>query len=313
MTVAFEDIQMKLYFAPLEGITTHIYRNTHAQLFGGCDAYFSPFITPSDNEKIGRKGFRDILPENNSADLKVQVLTNNSASFLKFEKKAAEYGYSELNINLGCPSGTVVGKNRGAGLLKNTDALDRFLYEIFSNTNAKISVKTRAGYFSTLEIEELLCVYNKYPISLLILHPRCREDFYKGVPDEKAFSYAYENAKAPLCYNGNIFTVEDYSRVCTQYPHLDSVMIGRGAIANPAIFREIRGGAPLTTEELIAFTEALRENYSAILDSDVFTLHKLKEIWLYIMQNFPDEKKILKTIKKTNNLSEFMNAIYSLF
>ncbi len=303
---------MKLYFAPLEGITTYIYRNTHAQFFGGCDAYFSPFITPSDNEKIGRKGFRDILPENNTTDLTVQVLTNNSASFLKFEKKAAEYGYRELNINLGCPSGTVVGKNRGAGFLRDSDALDRFLYEIFSQTDAKISVKTRAGYFSADEIEELLCIYNKYPLSILILHPRCREDFYKGVPSKKAFSYAYENTNAPLCYNGNIFTPEDYADIVTSYNALEGIMIGRGAVTNPAIFREIRGGNPITTAELISFTEALKENYSKILDSDVFTLHKLKEIWLYIMQNFPDEKKLLKTIKKTNNLIDFMNAIYSL-
>lgn len=300
---------MKLYFAPLEGITTYIYRNTHAQFFGNCDAYFTPFITPSDNEKIGRKGFRDILPENNTPDIRVQVLTNNSASFLKFEKKAAEYGYNDLNINLGCPSGTVVGKGRGAGLLKNTDTLDKFLYEIFSHTNAKISVKTRAGYFSADEIEELLCVYNKYPISLLILHPRCREDFYKGIPSQKAFSYTYENAKSPLCYNGNILSKDDYADKAFRYDALDSVMIGRGAVTNPAIFREIRGGNPLTTQELISFTQALKENYSQILDSDVFTLHKLKEIWLYIMENFPDEKKILKIIRKTNNLNEFMNAI----
>ncbi len=303
---------MKLYFAPLEGITTYIYRNTHARFFGGCDAYFTPFITPSDNEKIGRKGFRDILPENNTADIRVQVLTNNSASFLKFEKKAAEYGYGELNINLGCPSGTVVGKGRGAGFLKDTYALDKFLYEIFSHTDAKISVKTRAGYFSSDEIEEILPIYNKYPISLLILHPRCREDFYKGTPSQKAFSYTYENAKSPLCYNGNILTAEDYADKITRYDALDSIMIGRGAVANPAIFREIRGGNPLTTKELINFTEALKENYSQILDSDVFTLHKLKEIWLYIMENFPDEKKILKTIRKTNNLGEFMNTIYTL-
>ncbi|MBQ2889662.1 MAG: tRNA-dihydrouridine synthase family protein [Clostridia bacterium] len=303
---------MKLYFAPLEGITTYIYRNTHERFFGGCDAYFTPFITPSDNEKIGRKGFRDILPENNTADIRVQVLTNNPASFLKFEKKAAEYGYRELNINLGCPSGTVVGKGRGSGLLKNTDALDKFLYEIFSQTNAKISVKTRAGYFGVDEIEELLSIYNKYPISLFILHPRCREDFYKGIPSQKAFLYTYENAKAPLCYNGNILSAEDYADKALRYDALDSIMIGRGAVANPAIFREIKGGNSLSTDELIAFTEALKENYSQILDSDVFTLHKLKEIWLYIMENFPDEKKILKTIRKTNNLCEFISAIHSL-
>ena len=79
---------MKLSFAPLEGITGYIYRNTHAEFFGGCDDYYTPFISPSDNSKIGRKGFRDMLPENNSGIRPVvQVLTNNSVSFLKFTEK----------------------------------------------------------------------------------------------------------------------------------------------------------------------------------------------------------------------------------
>ena len=70
---------MKLYYAPLEGITTYIYRNTHAQVFGGVDAYFAPFITPSDNEKISIKNMRDVLPERSSSiNLKVQALTNRA-------------------------------------------------------------------------------------------------------------------------------------------------------------------------------------------------------------------------------------------
>lgn len=303
---------MKLYFAPLEGITTYIYRNTHAQFFGGCDAYFSPFISPSDNEKIGRKGFRDILPENNNAPLRVQVLTNNSQSFLKFAQKAASYGYDELNLNFGCPSGTVVGKGRGAGFLRDKDALDRFLSEIFLSCDMKISVKTRAGYFNTDEIKELIQIYNKYPLSLLILHPRSREDLYKNTPDMDSFSYAYSSSSLPLCYNGDILNTSDYENIKERFSGLDSVMIGRGAIINPAIFREIKKGEKLSTDELLLFTNALCQNYQKILDSDVFTLHKLKEIWIYIMQNFPEEKKVLKTIKKTNSLKEFMNAIYTL-
>lgn len=303
---------MKLYFAPLEGITTYIYRNAHAKMFGGCDAYYSPFITPSDNEKIGRKGFRDILPENNSAPLKIQVLTNNSQSFLKFADKAKSYGYNEINLNLGCPSGTVVGKNRGAGFLRNTDMLDKFLYEIFCASSVNISIKTRVGYFSADEFDSLMEIYNKYPLSLLIIHPRCREDFYKGEPHIASFEKAYENSPHKLCYNGNVFSVSDFESISSRFPDIDSIMIGRGAVANPAIFREIAGGKRLTTAELIEFTQILRESYGAVLDSDTFTLHKLKEIWIYMMQNFPNEKKILKTVKRTNKLSEFMEAIYSL-
>lgn len=303
---------MKLSFAPLEGITSYVYRNTHREFFGGCDEYYTPFISPSDNSKIGRKGFRDMLPENNPIPPIVQTLTNNSVSFLKFTEKLKEYGYKEVNINLGCPSATVVNKKRGSGLLREKELLKSFLDEIFEKCDIEISIKTRIGFYSPEEFEGLIDLYNKYPIKLLTIHPRCREDFYKGDVNLDAFNLAYKLSKNPLCYNGNIFTKEDYERIVKMYPALDSIMIGRGAVSNPALYREIQGGRKITTGEMVEFTEILKEKYLSILSSDKFTMHKLKEIWLLMMWNFPDEEKILKTVRRTESLSELMRAIHSL-
>lgn len=304
---------MKLYFAPLEGITTYIFRNAHAEIFGGADAYFAPFITPSDNEKISIKNLKDILPERNSAlNLKVQVLTNRADSFLKFEEKIKELGYTEVNINIGCPSGTVVKKGRGAGFLRDIEGMDRFLYEIFEKSKMKISVKTRIGYTSGLEMEKLISVYNKYPLDVLIIHPRVRESFYNGEPDMAVFSNAYNVSQNKVCYNGDVSSAEDFNKIASKYAALDSVMIGRGAVCNPAIFREIRGGEKLKSDELVAFSQCLITNYNAVLKSDTFTLHKLKEIWMYAVGNFPQEKKLIKSIKKSNNLSDFMRAVTML-
>lgn len=304
---------MNLYFAPLEGITTYIYRNTHAEMFGGCGAYYSPFINPSDQYKVSRKGEKDILPEFNSGiDLKIQVLTNRAESFLRFSEKMQRLGYDEININLGCPSATVVKKGRGSGFLQDKQALDAFLYEIFSKSDMKISLKTRIGFDSPDEMEELLQIYNKYPLSLLIIHPRTRADFYDGVPRDEIFAACYKNSKNKLCYNGNIYTVEDYKRVAERFEDIDGVMFGRGAIRNPAIFREIKGGKKITTAELIEFSKRLMENYYAVLKSDTFTLHKLKEIWVYILQNYPDEKKIAKAMKKSTTLADFKAAMSCL-
>ena len=297
---------IKLYFAPLEGITTATYRNAHARMFEGCDGYYAPFITPSDIERISLKSMRDILPENNrEIPLNVQVLTAQSDSFFKFAKKAEPLGYKEFNINLGCPSQTVVKKGRGAGFLKDPDGIDRFLYEIFERGGATVSIKTRTGFFSGKEMERLMQVYNKYPLSLLIIHPRARADFYKGEPDMNVFKEAYDMSTNPVCYNGNIYSKSDYDRVVEEYPGLHSVMIGRGAIKNPAIFRHIKGGAPLDADELKIFSRVLIKTYMEKLDSEYFTLNKLKEIWMYIVWNYPEENKLLKAIKKTSKLSEF--------
>lgn len=304
---------MKLTFAPMEGITSYIYRNTHAEFFGGCDEYYTPFISPSDNSKIGRKGFKDMLPENNSVVKPVvQTLTNNSVSFLKFCEKLKEYGYNEVNLNLGCPSGTVVNKKRGSGLLREPWVLEKFLDEIFQECDIEISLKTRIGFDSPDEFDDLLKLYKKYPLRELIVHPRCRQDFYKGEPCYEAFDKAYEGFKAPLGYNGNVFSVDDYNRISLKYPRINSIMIGRGAVTNPAIFREIKGGKKITTEEMVQFTDILAERYNSILSSDHFTMHKLKEIWIYMMENFPKEEKILKTVRRTDKLSELLRAVHSL-
>lgn len=303
---------MKLYFAPLEGITTNVYRNAHFEMFGGCDEYYAPFITPSDNEKITRKGLKDIFPEENRYNLKIQVLANKSEAFLKFEKKVASLGYDEININLGCPSSTVVKKGRGSGFLREREALDNFLYEIFAQTNAKVSIKTRTGFHSSDEMDELMEIYNKYPLSLLIIHPRARSDFYKGEPNMEIFQKAYQKSKNKVCYNGNVFNASDFEDICKNYADIDSVMIGRGAIVNPAIFRELKGGKKITTDELVEFSMLLLDRYNAVLRSDTYTLNKLKELWLYGMWNFPEEKKILKAIKKSDKLSDLVNAIHLL-
>ena len=304
---------MKLSFAPLEGITGYIYRNTHAEFFGSCDDYYTPFISPSDNSKIGRKGFRDMIPENNTViKPKVQVLTNNSVSFLKFTEKLKEYGYDEVNINLGCPSPTVVNKKRGSGLLRERELLENFLDEIFDKCDIKISIKTRIGFSCADEFESLIDLYNKYPIELLTVHPRSRADFYKGDVNLEAFSLAYNRSKNPLCFNGNVFTKQDYDKIAAMFPNIDSIMLGRGAVSNPALFREIRGGEKVTTEKLLEFSELLKERYTAILSTDKFTMHKLKEIWLLMMWNFPKEEKIYKIVRRTESLSELMRAIHSL-
>lgn len=303
---------MELYLAPMEGITTYTYRNTHAEFFGECDAYYAPFIVPTDNEKLSMKNLRDIMPENNRVNLKVQVMCTTSTAFCEFVRKVKELGYDEVNLNLGCPSGTVVKKSRGAGALKNTDTLDDMLSGIFENPDVKISLKTRAGFYSHDEFDDILNIYRKYPMSKLIVHPRIREEYYRGAPNLDSFGKAYDIFKESLCYNGDIYSVGDFRKIVDRFPEIGSIMIGRGCIRNPAIFREIKGGKRLTTAELISFSKALEERYLELFQSDTNTLYKLKEVWMYAITNYPDEHKIIKALKKSSRLSELNSVLNAL-
>lgn len=204
---------MKYYLAPMEGITGHIYRNAYAKYFDNIDKYFTPFIVPNQSTSLKTKELRDMLPENNEGLYIVpQILTNDAEGFITTAKKLQQLGYDEINLNLGCPAGTVVSKNRGSGFLSQRDELDSFLDEIFKINDMKISVKTRIGKDSPDEFYELIKIYNKYPMEELIIHPRTRQDFYGNTPNLDVFKDAISLSENTLCYNGDIFTVEDYKK-----------------------------------------------------------------------------------------------------
>lgn len=301
---------MKLYFAPMEGITGYVFRNTHREYFGETCEYFTPFINPTESEKKSLKELRDILPENNNnKPVRVQILTNSVSHFLSTEEKIKYLGYNEININLGCPSNTVCKKGRGAGILKDKEKLDAFLYGIFEKSSLDITLKTRLGFSHTEEIYELMDIYNKYPIKELIIHPRTREQFYNGIPETDIFEKALSVAKMPLCYNGNIYSKEDYEYIVERFEGISSVMIGRGAVMNPGIFNEISKGEKITKEKLIDFLTILSDNYMEELKSEHYTLGKLKEIMLYVMWMLPDDKKAIKGIKKSTNLSDIFDSL----
>lgn len=306
------DSQTHFYLAPLEGITTFIYRNIFHEMFGSMDKYFTPFIAPSSNHNFKGRAKRDALPENNrNIPLVPQILTNHVDDFLYTGGCLQAYGYTEINLNLGCPSGTVVSKGRGSGFLAYPEELERFLDKIFEKTDVDISIKTRLGKEKPEEFFEIIKIYNKYPISELTIHPRVQKDFYKNKPNWDMFERALEISKTPVCYNGDINTCEDYERFRERFPTVNHIMIGRGIIANPGLVRQIQTGKELSESERIAFIQRLCDAYNDIMPGEP-TLFKMKEIWSYMCRNHPGGMKLWKRIKKTKKLSEYRDIICNL-
>lgn len=306
---------MKYYFAPLEGITGYIFRNAYETYFSGeIDTYFTPFLAPSINRCINPKEKRDILPEHNqNITIIPQILTNQAEVFVKTAKELQEFGYEEVNLNLGCPSGTVVSKRRGAGFLEDPEALDRFFEEVFENCNSRISIKTRIGMDEPEEFYDLLKVYNRYPFSEVIIHPRVREDYYKNQPNVEMFGEAVKNCSHSLCYNGDIFTVSDYRRMTEQFPSVEKIMLGRGLLRNPALIRQIKGGASLQKEECRAFHDRLVEDYKVVMSGDKNVLFKMKELWTYLSCSFTNPEKYVKKIRKADKMCDYLAAVDALF
>ncbi len=305
---------MNYYLAPLEGITTYIYRNTYHSMFAPMDKYFTPFLVPRPKKGFSSRELNDILPEHNQGLFVVpQLLTNRAEDFIYAARMLADAGYGEVNVNLGCPSGTVVPKGKGAGFLAHPAELERFLDEIFSKTKARISIKTRIGRDEPEEFQRLLEIYGQYPLEELIIHPRVQKDFYKNKPKLEAFEEAAEKMTCPLCYNGDICTREDAAAIEGRFPTVTACMIGRGIIANPGLLGEIKGQEEASRKQLRRFHDRLYEEYRELHMGDKNVLFKMKEIWCYLGQAFPGCEKLLKRIRKAERLDRYEEVVNQCF
>ena len=301
---------MQYYFAPLEGLTDSIYRKLHHKYFPGIDRYYTPFFSPTIHRSFTKKELRELQTADSLVFTVVpQVLTRNAEDFLWMAQQCANVGYKELNLNLGCPSGTVTAQGKGSGALRDTAMLDKLLETIFSACPISVSVKTRIGFSSPEEFPILLDIFNRYPIKELTVHPRTRTDFYKGNVDLDAFRYGVENSKNPLCYNGNLCSIEQIEAVLLEFPTVDAVMLGRGLIADPGMLSA--GGTTATALE--QFYGDLLNQYTEIFGSSRNAMFRMKENWRYLRCRFDGGDKLFKQLQKTTDLAEYQRLTQEIF
>ena len=305
---------MKFYLAPMEGITGHIYRNSYEKYFHNIDKYFTPFIVPNQSVSLKTKELKDLLPQNNKGlNIVPQILTNDAEGFILTANKLKQLGYEEINLNLGCPAGTVVSKKRGSGFLAYPEELDKFLDEIYKIDNMKISIKTRLGKERADEFYKLIEIYNKYPLEELIIHPRTREDFYGNTPNLEVFKDALKLSKHSICYNGDIFTLNSYNKIINEFPEVNKVMLGRGILANPGLIGEIKNNEFANKEIIKMFHDEIFEKYTILLNEDKNAMYRMKELWGYMSHIFTNNKKYYKKIKTAQKAIDYKNAVNSLF
>ena len=304
---------MQYTFAPMEGITNHLYRNAHKDCFTPADRYFIPFVSAKGKGFTGREK-RDIAPENNQGMHVVpQVMSNDADSFMWVANELIARGYEEINLNLGCPSSTVISKGKGAGFLGRPEELERFLGEIFSRCPARISIKTRLGMKEPEEFERILDIYNRYPVSELIVHPRIREDLYRLPVRPEWFDFAKQHTNFTLCYNGDLYTAEDVRAFEAAHPDVNRVMMGRGFLMRPGMVGQLRGQEP-TVDQLRRFHERMYQAYRDLLGTEAFVMMKMKELWAYLGVGYEIGDKLLKKIRKCDRYRDYdavMTAVFS--
>ena len=306
---------VKYYMAPLESVTTWIYRQAHAKIYGRLDKYFIPFLEPHEKRDFKTRELQEILPEHNENIYAVpQILTNRSEGFIKLAKALKDWGYEEVNLNLGCPSKTVVTKGKGSGFLAKPEELERFLTEIFDSLSGevKISVKTRIGKEDPEEFPALLKLFNKYPMEELIIHPRVQKDGYGNVPRLELYELAEKQSVNPLCYNGDLYTREQIRNFAERFPGTERLMFGRGFLRDPGFLYNEEKDSKDIFEKFWAFHDLVYEGYQERNMGDRNVLFKMKELWSYQVYQFSEPERLFKTFKKVQDCNEYEQMIRNL-
>lgn len=298
----------------MEGVTGDLFRRVQRQHFEPADKYYTPFLSPTANRTFSPRELREILPEHNEGIRVIPQLMGHCAEdFLWMAGALKDMGYDEVNFNLGCPSGTVVCKKKGAGLLAERDLLERFLDEVFEKTPVAVSIKTRIGKKSADEFPALLELFNRYPVRELIVHPRVQTDQYGNHPNLEAFALAQAQSRANVCYNGDLFDAPAVEAFCRRFPQTEQLMLGRGLAANPGLIGQLKTGKPVTGAQLRDFHDHLYAETRRRIPDDRALLFRMKEAWRYLGCSFQNAERRLKKIRKAQRLLEYESEVHDLF
>ena len=308
---------MNYYVAPMEGLTDRVWRQAHQKWFGWAGApakYYAPFLSPPENRVLIKKKMAELAPEANpGAPVVPQLLAKDGALAAWMVGQLRQLGYTEVNLNFGCPSGTVTAKGKGSGMLRDLGKLDAFLAALFAEAEGPLTVKTRLGVEKPEEFAAVLEIYNRYPIAELTIHPRVMRQQYRGIADREAFAKALPECRMPVCYNGDLTTVEQLRALEADFPTVQSLMVGRGIIADPALFRQALGGPAATKEELRGYLDDLYHGYTALFGSAGCAISRMKGHWFYLIHRFDGSERLEKQLRKLREPWEYETVVNQIF
>jgi len=304
-------MEVRLYLAPIRGITDFVFRNTFSKYFSGFDIAVAPFVTTQS--RVRSSQIRGLFPENNSGmPLIPQILSKNPDDFVLLAKQFYDMGYETINWNLGCPFPMVANKQRGSGMLPFPDRIDEFLEKSLSRMPNALSVKTRLGYHNADEIFRVMPTFNRYPLTEIIIHPRTGRQMYGGIPDWESFEKCIPLSAHPLVYNGDIVSLETFRELSERFGTISRWMIGRGALADPFLPEAIKNNKERFSDKseiLKQFHDELFRGYGEILDGPAHILGRMKGFWHYFALSFGYSGNLLKKIHKSRTVEQYDEAV----
>lgn len=305
---------MEIHFAPLQGYTDSIFRKLHAEIFGGVDKYYTPFIRVERGD-FRKKDIRELPDETELCTIPQIIASTKPEDIEKMVAMLEEKGYKEVNINMGCPFPMIAKHGMGSGLLADKEAVKAMIKVLEAHPSMQFSLKTRLGYDNENQIFEMTDIINSFPFTEVTMHPRIAKDQYSGDINHQKFAEFAKVCKHPLIYNGDVTTLDDINKISTVYPTLKGIMIGRGLLMNPALASEYKNGVIMSDKEKKDKSKQLIKKLftqcEELMNGEEQSVAHVKAYFEYLLPDI--EKRNRKKVLKANKAEKLRGAIAEFF
>ena len=305
-------LQFSTSLAPMRGITCKKFQDIISN-FGDPDEYFSEFLRVHATSTVDDYIIDLLGKRKSSAPLHVQLLGADPEHFLRIGTILKNFGVSSINLNFGCPMPKIGKKGVGGALLKNLSQIDKIV-DAVSKLDCAISIKTRIGYTSYNEFPNIIEHLAKYNLSALYLHARTVKGMYSEDVNYDAVRLAKKVLPYKVIANGDIKTAEQAVKVI-EYTKADGVMIGRAAVANPWIFRqicELKNGKTVfvpSSEDYLEYLQMLISEFGPNADINPKSLGGIKKYVVQLADSIGENNKIfLNTVRRASTIADIEDA-----
>jgi tRNA-dihydrouridine synthase len=296
-----------LALAPMQDVTTLQFMRVIAR-YGGPDVYWTEYFRVHGDSRPEKWILDSITKNPTGKPVVAQLIGNDIPALVRNAKLLQKHPVAAIDLNLGCPAPVVYRKCAGGGLLRDLEKIDAILGALRDAVTIPFTVKTRIGFESPDEFDELLPIFAKHPIDLLTVHARTVKQMYRPGVRYDLIARAARELKCPVLANGNVHSAAQ-AQALVKDTGVRGLMIGRGAIRNPWLFDQIRAemrGEKIklpTGRDVLTYIRELWENEITPGVPESAQVQRMKKFMNFIGEGVSE--KFLFEIRRVTTTADF--------
>ncbi len=301
-----------LALAPMQGVTDLPFLRLIAG-YGGADVYVTEYFRVYANSRLEKDILKSVTENPTGRPIVAQMIGNDIPALVRTARELQEYPVAAVDLNLGCPAPVVYRKGAGGGLLREPARVDAILGALRDAVKIRFSVKTRIGFDSAEVFGELLPIFAKHSLDLLTVHARTVKEMYRTEVHYEFVAGAVAALRCPVLANGNVYSASKAAEVL-KMTGARGLMIGRGAIRNPWLFRQIRehqrGEATFIPRgtDVLAYVRALYEAVCSPAARESAQVQKMKKYMNYLGVGVEPTGQFLHQIRRVANTDDLFGV-----